>query len=166
MLAMLQYNALASGILKTFTSGHTAQWYGGADWVFELKVSGHPLYPSGCQFILLCPKSHVLMVKNEFFYTWVIAKIPHCSNFTTKNRVFWHHMVRTCVTLRNRHYSTEMLQYQDNNHTLSNHIWNHLFLSYLKVKIQFLVVNLKQMVGFCPKIEFNRKIFNFFFASV
>ena len=68
-------------------------------------------------------------------------------------------MVRACVTLRNSHYSTEMLQYQDNNHTLSNHIWNHLFLSYLKVKIQFLVVNLEQMVGFCPKIEFNGKIF-------
>ena len=56
-------------------------------WVKGFRAS---LYPSGCQFFLICPKSHVLMVKNEFFNTWVIAKIHHCSNFTTKNRVFWH----------------------------------------------------------------------------
>ena len=44
-----------------------AQWYGGADWVFELKVSGYPLYPSKCEFIILCLKFDAFMIKNDFY---------------------------------------------------------------------------------------------------
>ena len=36
----------------------------------------------------------------------------------------------------------------------------------LRAKMLFSVVNLEQMVNFCPKFEFNRKIFNFFFFGL